>query len=182
MGLESDERQEHVLALVEQARSGDAHSLNLLLEYQYHSIQRRIARLVRDPHQVEDLTQDVCVHIAKSISHLEDSRAFSAWVSKIVERTVYREWKRRDVVVQPLEENHQLGLGDELFSHQIVEWLFIESLVASLPSTLPAVIVLQSQGCVQCDDPGAPFDSCGMMQTDHLNPALSNPIDLGRQF
>ena len=83
----------HERALVVRACSGDGAAFSALIQAQYDRIYRTAWRWCGDRHDAEDIAQEVCVKIGRSIAGFDGRSAFSSWVYRITLNAV-RDWQR----------------------------------------------------------------------------------------
>ena len=65
------------------------------------------------PHDVADLMQDIWVGIFRALPGLRDAGKFRPWAFRIARDRIYREYRRRKLPVQPLDETHRAELPDD---------------------------------------------------------------------
>ncbi len=70
-------------ALIEDARRRDA-DLDRLIAAVWPEAFRIALSILRDPGLAEDVAQDACANIARSLEKLKDTRAFAAWSYRII--------------------------------------------------------------------------------------------------
>jgi RNA polymerase sigma-70 factor (ECF subfamily) len=58
------------------------------------------------PHLAEDVTQEIWLAIYKGLPGLLDISKFRPWAFRIARDRIYREYRRRKITVEPLEERH----------------------------------------------------------------------------
>src|SRR5665213_254913 len=68
------------------------------------------------PDLVEDISQEIWLAIYKGLAGLLDAGKFRPWAFRIARDRIYREYRRRKIAMQPLEEGHV-----EYISNQIKE-------------------------------------------------------------
>ena len=69
--------------LVERAQRGDKQAFGLLVEKYQRKLARLIARLVRDPGEVEDVTQEAFVKAYRALPSFRGDSAFYTWLYRI---------------------------------------------------------------------------------------------------
>lgn len=69
--------------LIQQALGGDDNAYKKLMKKYHDAIYNFIYRMVRDKHQVEDLTQEAFIKAFSSLRSFNDEFAFSTWLYKI---------------------------------------------------------------------------------------------------
>jgi len=74
---------ERLIELVVMARQGDADAVQTLYLDAYRSIYYLALRMVKNPEDAEDITQDVFITVQKKISELRVPAAFYKWVNQI---------------------------------------------------------------------------------------------------
>jgi len=73
--------------LMLQVRDGSVEAGNLLIRRNLERVYRYIARVVRNPRPVEDLTQDVFLQVLKNAPRYEPTARFSTWLYRIATNT-----------------------------------------------------------------------------------------------
>ena len=69
--------------LMLQLGAGDTDAGNTLVRRNFDRVARYVARIVRDRHPVEDLTQDVFLQVFKVANRYEPTARFSTWLYRI---------------------------------------------------------------------------------------------------
>jgi len=69
--------------LVERAQRGDKQAFGLLVEKYQRKLARLISRLVRDPGEVEDVTQEAFIKAYRALPSFRGESAFYAWLYRI---------------------------------------------------------------------------------------------------
>jgi RNA polymerase sigma-70 factor, ECF subfamily len=64
------------------------------------------------PEQVEDLVQEIWLAIYRGLPRLRNMDRFRPWAFRIARDRIYREYRRRKMPIQPLEEGEIEGLPD----------------------------------------------------------------------
>ncbi len=94
-----------VQALADAAAAGDVDAFERLVREHQSRVLNVAYRMVNDPHDAEDICQDVFVKAFRALPRLRDRSQFGAWLLKITAncaRDCLRRRRRRDEV--PLEE------------------------------------------------------------------------------
>ncbi|MCX4024680.1 RNA polymerase sigma factor [Endozoicomonas sp. SM1973] len=81
-------------ALLLQATAGDVQAFSALLEKYYTMIYRMAFRWLGNQDDSEDVAQEVCIKLGRSIHGFQANSKFSTWVYKIVLNTV-RDFQRK---------------------------------------------------------------------------------------
>ena len=69
--------------LVERAQRGDKRAFELLVEKYQHKLARLISRLVRDPGEAEDVTQEAFIKAYRALPSFRGDSAFYTWLYRI---------------------------------------------------------------------------------------------------
>src|SRR5262244_4616767 len=73
--------------LVERAQRGDKHAFELLVLKYQRKLGRLLARLVRDPGEVEDVTQEAFIKAYRALPSFRGDSAFYTWLYRIAINT-----------------------------------------------------------------------------------------------
>ena len=69
--------------LVERAQRGDKHAFELLVEKYQRKLGRLLARFIRDPAEVEDVTQEAFIKAYRALPAFRGDSAFYTWLYRI---------------------------------------------------------------------------------------------------
>src|SRR5499426_2712042 len=69
--------------LVERAQRGDRRAFDLLVEKYQRKLARLLSRLIRDPGEVEDVTQEAFVKAYRALPSFRGDSAFYTWLYRI---------------------------------------------------------------------------------------------------
>jgi RNA polymerase sigma-70 factor (ECF subfamily) len=70
-------------ALVERAQRGDKQAFNLLVTKYQRKLARLLSRLIRDPAEVEDVTQEAFIKAYRALPSFRGDSAFYTWLYRI---------------------------------------------------------------------------------------------------
>lgn len=70
--------------LIKKCQAGDSHAFEQLLELHYNTIYRFAYRWSRDQHNAEDITQQACLKLARSIKQYDGRSSFTSWLYPLV--------------------------------------------------------------------------------------------------
>jgi RNA polymerase sigma-70 factor, ECF subfamily len=73
------------------------------------------------PQSVEDVTQEIWLAIYKGLPGLLDVAKFRPWAFRIARDRIYREYRRRKLVLEPLEEGHLERLPETVESDSVLD-------------------------------------------------------------
>ena len=142
--------------LVERAQRGDKQAFGLLVEKYQRKLARLLSRFIRDPAEVEDVTQEAFVKAYRALPSFRGDSAFYTWLYRIGINTAKNylvAQGRRAPTTTALDneevENSEDGEGlwevttpeNELMSKQIVQT--VNSTLQSLPDELRRAITLR---------------------------------------
>ena len=77
---------DEVVALVNQAQTGDRDAFNVLVKRFEGSVIAGAMKRVSDYNEAQDLAQDVFMHAWKKLPQLKDARCFAGWLRRITHR------------------------------------------------------------------------------------------------
>lgn len=126
-------------ALVESATTGDP-SLERLIEAVWPEAFRVAASILRDRSLAEDVAQEACATMARSLRALKDVRTFSSWFYRIVTNHAMSAARRLRPTV-PIEAAAECGTGFDSS-----DALDLYNALATLPIDQRAAIVLHYYG------------------------------------
>lgn len=116
-------------------RDGDVEIRERFFDEYFEKVHALVARRIANPHQVQDLVQEVFLKLHRSLSSYDPERALGPWVTTIAMNTLRDHWRagaRREL---PTELTPELdpGLGDEASPSAALERReFHESLRAAI--------------------------------------------------
>ncbi len=142
--------------LVERAQRGDKQAFGLLVEKYQRKLARLLSRFIRDPAEVEDVTQEAFVKAYRALASFRGDSAFYTWLYRIGINTAKNylvAQGRRAPTTTALDneevESSEDGEGlwevntpeNELMSKQIVQT--VNSTLQNLPDELRRAITLR---------------------------------------
>jgi RNA polymerase sigma-70 factor (ECF subfamily) len=108
--------------LVLRSQIGDEAAFQELLTlYGPHLLLYARKMMQTSPHLVEDVIQEIWLAIYKGLPDLLDVAKFRPWAFRIARDRIYREYRRRKIVLEPLDENHAEELTEAAESHTAVD-------------------------------------------------------------
>jgi RNA polymerase sigma-70 factor (ECF subfamily) len=128
--------------LVEKAQNGDRRAFTQLYDDYLPRVYARVAAVI-PREDIEDVTQEVFISIARSIQSYHGRSSFFTWVNSIIRRRVadyYRKRNRRLTEIPYDEENpiHTSGKMDSL-----ADEIMLKQVLLALPDTKREVILLR---------------------------------------
>ncbi|HEY9785605.1 MAG TPA: sigma-70 family RNA polymerase sigma factor [Candidatus Obscuribacterales bacterium] len=141
--------------LVIACQHGDTHAFEMLVKRYERLVSTSLFRLLHDPDDTQDLSQEVFIRVWKSLNQLRDANAFRSWLAHIVTNITYDESKkrmrRRHVVSvdapiyangAALEIPDSLHMPDDISYRHELE-LAVERAISELPDPFRTAIVLR---------------------------------------
>jgi RNA polymerase sigma factor (sigma-70 family) len=117
----SDSRSEDS-EIIQQALQGDDAAYKRLMNKYHDAIFNFIYRMIRDKHQVEDLTQEAFIKAFSSLKSFNDQYAFSTWLYKIATNNSIDYIRRRklqlysiDKPIEAADSDYTFELPDETY-------------------------------------------------------------------
>jgi RNA polymerase sigma-70 factor (ECF subfamily) len=145
--------------LIDRVKRGDMHAFEMLVVKYQRRIQRLVARMVRDPEQVEDIAQETFIRAYRALPQFRGESAFYTWLYRIAVNTAKKtlmDMKRDPVVTESAlasrgESNETSSLENELSSAETPEAVIasreiaktVNAAIDALPEDLRQAIVLR---------------------------------------
>lgn len=145
--------------LVDRVKRGDMHAFEMLVVKYQRRIQRLVARMVRDPEQVEDIAQETFIRAYRALPQFRGESAFYTWLYRIAVNTAKKtlmDMKRDPVITESAlasrgESNETSSLENELSSAETPEAVLasreiaqtVNAAIEALPEDLRQAIVLR---------------------------------------
>ncbi len=144
--------------LVDRVKSGDQQAFNLLVRKYERKVFRLISRLVRDPAEVEDVSQEAFIKAYRALPQFRGDSAFYTWLYRIAVNTAKNHLVAQGRRPIPLsdtlsedEDGESFGREDvvsdnrtpeaELLSRQIAET--VNRAIEALPQDLRTAVTLR---------------------------------------
>lgn len=102
---------EEVADLVRRTQAGDRDAADTLIRRFKTLVYSVTLRVLANPTEAEEATQDTLVHILKKIHQVRDGRAFAGWVTMVASRRAINHAARRPLA----------GMGDGTVADEAVE-------------------------------------------------------------
>jgi RNA polymerase sigma-70 factor (ECF subfamily) len=98
-------------ALIDAARGGDRAAFGVLVDRETAAVYRTCLRILGQPHDAEEVTQEAFVAAYRSIGQYRGDGPPGAWLMRIAQRQAYRRLAQRRPGA-PLESVHESRLAD----------------------------------------------------------------------
>ncbi len=142
-------------ALVKQAQNGDIKAFELLVQRYQQKVGGVVSKLIKDYHEIQDVTQDVFVKVYNSLAKFRGDSAFYTWIYRIAINTAknYLVAKSRRIQnsdIEPIEaenyagafENQNFDTPDAEYERQEIEQV-VHASISELPDDLKQAITLR---------------------------------------
>ncbi len=135
--------------LVELVLAGEQHAFEVLVERYKDAVQNLAYRMLGNPTEAEDVTQEVFVRAYTQLATYKPAHKFSTWLLSIASHLAIDQLRRRRFLALPLEDvpflewMADLGIGPEQSALQGEQQDEIQAYLQRLPSKYRAVIVLR---------------------------------------
>lgn len=98
------------VALMEKVARGDEKAFRQLIERHQHAVIGTVARMLSDPHEAEDIAQQVFVRVWKAAAKWKPEAKFTTYLFTIARNLVFNESRRRsrkkEISLNQQEENN----------------------------------------------------------------------------
>jgi RNA polymerase sigma-70 factor (ECF subfamily) len=133
---------EHESKLIEAAQHGDQAAFGELYDHYLTKVYRRVYALVPEM-DVEDVTQEIFISVARSIGGFRGGSSFSTWLYRIVKRRVVDYYRKRERQVEQVElEKANQTPGESPFG-ATADALLLQQALRSLPESHREIILLR---------------------------------------
>ena len=135
--------------LVELVLAGQQNAFEVLVERYKDAVQNLAYRMLGNPTEAEDVTQEVFVRAYTQLATYKPAHKFSTWLLSIASHLAIDQLRRRRFLALPLEDvpflewMADLGIGPEQSALQGEQQDEIQAYLQRLPSKYRAVIVLR---------------------------------------
>ncbi len=106
--------------LIERVKNGDRLAFSELLSNNYSFIYRVAYKWTGDQSDAEDVTQNVCIKLAKTISSFKGQASFSSWLYRITLNTV-RDLQRKQKSYKNMGQQLQFVTQDHVMPDHLSE-------------------------------------------------------------
>ncbi|MDR0854296.1 MAG: sigma-70 family RNA polymerase sigma factor [Clostridiales Family XIII bacterium] len=136
--------------LIIKASGGDEQAFEELYRLKLRTILFHVSRWIKNPEDVNDVAQDVCIQMYKGISKLKSPEAFNAWLQRIVTNECYRfTHKNRhkagqaniDDYVDTIQEENKEFLPKESLESEELRRVLLDAINSLPPKRKRAIIM-----------------------------------------
>lgn len=133
---------EHEHELVAAAQEGDQVAFGELYDHYLTKVYRRVYSLVPEI-DVEDVTQEVFISVARSIGSFRGGSSFSTWLYRIVKRRVADFYRKRERQVEQVELEKASQTPGENPLGDASDALLLQQALRALPESHREIILLR---------------------------------------
>jgi RNA polymerase sigma-70 factor, ECF subfamily len=138
--VSSDPSLDHALATA--ARAGDRHALERLLHAHADRIHAVCRRILGDPDDALDATQEAMIAVARGITRFDGTARVSTWIYRVATNAALDELRRRNR--RPLPTEGELASGSSRDATGAVDArLDVDAALASVPEDFRVAVVLR---------------------------------------
>ncbi|MDJ0657133.1 MAG: RNA polymerase sigma factor [Xanthomonadales bacterium] len=133
-------------ALIRRAQSGDGEAFEQLLETHYDMLYRFAYKWCGNRADAEDVTQLVCVKLARTIGQFRFESSFSSWLYRVVVNCA-RDWARSERRQSRCVEQDETDRAVEgSVEHQAFLWQLLRTLDALPDGTKETLLLVHAEG------------------------------------
>lgn len=133
-------------ALAQNAARGGMPALGILYERHNRYVYAVCLSMTRNPAEAEDLTQDVFVHLVRTIGSFRGESRFTTWLHRLTVNVVLMHFRRRDIFQERTRDDREWIYPEAANirppSSSQLDRLALASALAQLPRGARAVLVL----------------------------------------
>jgi RNA polymerase sigma-70 factor, ECF subfamily len=126
------------------ARSGDGSAFTTLVRLHQRAVYSLALRMLADPHQAEDLAQEVFIRLYRKLALVQSEAHLVFWLRQVTTRLAIDRLRRREPRHEPLPEEDS-GIASAPVEPDPLLQRQLRALIARLPAAARAVVVLRYQ-------------------------------------
>jgi RNA polymerase sigma factor (sigma-70 family) len=129
-------------ALIREAQAGDGRAFEQLLERHYETLFRFAYKWCGNRADAEDVTQQACIKLSRSLAQFRFESAFTSWLYRVVINCA-RDWARSQQrhVSQPIESASEVVSESPSVEQQVYLWQLLHR-VDALPDGIKETLLL----------------------------------------
>ncbi len=144
---EVERRQPTDFELAQKSAGGDVAAFEDLYKRHFRRVYALCLRMLGNPDEAEDLTQEVFTHLFKTVGSFRGDSAFTTWLHRLTVNQVLMHFRRRksrpEFITDEGETPVQIVQGTENQSRMpIVDRIILENAISKLPPGYRSVFVL----------------------------------------
>lgn len=139
--------------LVEACRRGDAEAFEALVRQTNRQIYGLVMRIVGNPEDAADVTQEVYVRVWRSLRGFRGDANLATWMHRVATNAALTHLKRRGRMAEPVEEEkmqERLAVGDDEDAR--LSSAEVERALSRLSDGYRVVVVLKDMYGLNCEE------------------------------
>ncbi|HXF35873.1 MAG TPA: sigma-70 family RNA polymerase sigma factor [Actinomycetota bacterium] len=140
--------------LLTACRRGDPRALEELVRRTHRRVYALAHRLVGDPHEAEDVTQEAYLRMFRGLAGFREEARFETWMHRIVTNTAFNQLRRRGRFGEVLQDEVLDVPGPDTAAPVATEREELERALARLPVGQRTVLVLKDVYGLSCREIG----------------------------
>jgi RNA polymerase sigma-70 factor, ECF subfamily len=130
-------------ALARAAANGDRRALEVLLDRHVDRVHALCRRVLANPEDALDATQDALIAIARGIGSFDGRSAFTTWLYRVATNAALDELRRRSRRPMPVEELPEPASTSSGLEDRVGARLDVDAALAQLPDEFRVAVVLR---------------------------------------
>jgi len=133
---------EHEAKLIEAAQQSNQAAFGELYDHYLTKVYRRVCALVPES-DVEDVTQEIFISVARSIASFRGGSTFSTWLYRIVKRRVADFYRKRERQVEQVDLEKASQTPGKNPLENAADQLLLQQALRALPESHREIILLR---------------------------------------
>jgi RNA polymerase sigma-70 factor (ECF subfamily) len=130
--------------LARRAARGDRRALEALLERHVDRVHALCRRVLANPEDALDATQEAMIAVARGITHFDGRSAFTTWLYRVVTNAALDELRRKQRRPDPVDlAGRDAAAAGPAFDTVVTERLDVDAALATLPPEFRVAVVLR---------------------------------------
>jgi RNA polymerase sigma-70 factor (ECF subfamily) len=125
------------------AGAGDRRALELLLDRHADRVHAICRRVVANPDDALDATQEALIAVARGIQRFDGRAAFTTWLYRVATNAALDEVRRRDRRPRPVSEVPEPGPSSSTLEDRVGAAIDVDAALATLPEEFRVAVVLR---------------------------------------
>jgi RNA polymerase sigma-70 factor, ECF subfamily len=129
--------------LVLRCQAGDEAAFAALMDRYQPRLRYYVKKMLYGLREPDDILQDIWLDVFRSISQLIDADAFRAWLYQVARSRTIKEYRKRRLNFEPLEENEPTGLDQDSETFEAEDAQSVHAALDKLAAPHREVLVLR---------------------------------------
>lgn len=125
------------------AGAGDRRALEVLLDRHADRVHAICRRVVANPDDALDATQEALIAVARGIQRFDGRAAFTTWLYRVATNAALDEVRRRDRRPRPVSEVPEPGPSSSTLEDRVGAAIDVDAALATLPEEFRVAVVLR---------------------------------------